>query len=225
MILAIDTSTQWLSIALYDIDNEVFLYEKTWRSSRRHTIELAPAVEEILRDTQHTTNDLKAVAVATGPGSFTSLRIGLAFAKGMALVNHLDLIGIPSLDILAASVPVASVPLICILQAGRKNLAACRYHYTDSWKAEGEPFVITPHELSEDIHTETIICGEMDHEMRKIIGRKWKKALLCSPAVSVRRASTLAELASSRLVEGLVNDPVQLIPIYLHTSNPIPVID
>lgn len=225
MILAIDTSTQWLSIALYDAENEVFPFEKTWRSSRRHTIELAPAVAGILQDTAHSIDDLKAVAVATGPGSFTSLRIGLAFAKGMALVNHLDLIGIPSLDILAAGIAPASLPLICILQAGRKNLAACRYQFTDSWKAQGEPFVITPRELSEDIHTETIICGEMDHEMRKIIGRKWKKALLCSPSASIRRASTLAELAAGRLAEGMVDDPMQLIPIYLHTSNPIPVID
>lgn len=225
MILAIDTSTQWLSIALYDMEKEIFPYEKTWRSSRRHTIELAPAVDEILKDTGITTDNLKAVAVALGPGSFTSLRIGLAFAKGMALVNHLDLIGIPSLDILASTVPPASIPLICILQAGRKNLAACRYQFDDSWKAEGETFIITPQELSEDIQIETIICGEMDHDMRKIIGRKWKKAQLCPPSTSIRRASALAALASSRLSEEMVDDPTQLAPIYLHTSNPIPAIE
>ncbi|HAF61116.1 MAG TPA: tRNA (adenosine(37)-N6)-threonylcarbamoyltransferase complex dimerization subunit type 1 TsaB [Anaerolineaceae bacterium] len=225
MILAIDTSTQWLSIALYDWENEVFPYEKTWRSSRRHTTELAPAVDKILIDSGITADNLKAVAIATGPGSFTSLRIGLAFAKGMALVNHLDLIGIPSLDILAATVPPASIPLICILQAGRKNLAACRYHFDEMWKEEGETFVTTPQELSENIYTETIICGEMDHEMRRIIGRKWKKAQLCSPSASIRRASTLAELASIRLSKDMTDDPALLAPIYLHTINSIPVIE
>ena len=138
MILAIDTSTQWLSLALYDSENEVFPFEKTWRSTRRHTIELAPAVAEILHDGGIVAKDLPAIAIATGPGSFTSLRIGLAFAKGMALANHAALIGVPSLDVLAFSIPAASMPLICVLQAGRSKLAARRYQYDEGWITHGE---------------------------------------------------------------------------------------
>jgi len=222
MILAIDSSTQWLSVALYDAAEEVFPFEKTWRSTRRHTIELAPAVAEILNEVGATIHDLQALAVATGPGSFTSLRIGLAFAKGMALANHIALIGVPSLDILAFSHPAADLPLICVLQAGRDKLAACRYFYQEQWIAQGDPFVLTPQELSEEIETETLICGEMNAEERKIIGRKWKKAHLCSPSGSVRRAAWLAELAAQKLMQGKIDDPMPLAPIYLHTANPIP---
>ena len=222
MILAIDTSTQWLSLALYDKENEVFPYEKTWRSTRRHTIELAPAVEQILQGSNLSSSELEAIAVAIGPGSFTSLRIGLAFAKGFALAKHIALIGVPSLDILAYTQPATDLPLICVLQAGRTNLAACKYMYQDKWTAQGEPFVTTPKELSEEIDSKTWLCGEMNAEERRIIGRKWKKARLCSPSASIRRASVLAEIAAQRLEEGEVDDPMLLAPIYLHTANSIP---
>ncbi len=222
MILAIDTSTQWLSVAFYDAENEVFPFEKTWRSTQRHTIELAPAIEKLLRDEQVSIHDIDVLAVAIGPGSFTSLRIGLAFAKGMALANHINLVGVPSLDILAFSQPAAVLPLICVLQAGREKLAACRYVYNEKWITEGEPFILTPQELSEEIEEETIICGEMNEEERRVISRKWKKVHLCSPAGSIRRASFLAEIAAQRCAQGNYDDPMTLAPIYLHTANPIP---
>ncbi len=222
MILAIDTSTQWLSVALYDANEEVFSFEKTWRSTRRHTIELAPAIAEMLKDTNTTIQDLDILAIATGPGSFTSLRIGLAFAKGMALANHMNLIGIPSLDILAFSQPPASIPMICVLQAGRDKLAACRYLYQEQWIAQGDAFILSPKELSEEIGEETIICGEMNAEERRVISRKWKKVHLSAPAGCVRRAAFLAEIAAQRSKLGNFDDPMTLAPIYLHTANPIP---
>ncbi len=222
MILAIDTSTQWLSAALYDVEQEVFPFEKTWRTTRRHTIELTSAVERLLHEAGATIQVIDTLAVAIGPGSFTSLRIGLAFAKGVVLANHINLIGIPSLDILAYSQPAANLPLICVLQAGRAKLAACRYTYQDQWVAQGESFVLTPKELSEEIEEETIICGEMDAEERRVISRKWKKVHLCSPAGSIRRASFLAEMAAQKSAQGNYDDPMTLAPIYLHTADPIP---
>jgi len=221
MILAIDTSTQWLSVALYDAEQQVFLFEKTWRATRRHTIELAPAITNLLQEVGTTIQDVDTLAVATGPGSFTSLRIGLAFSKGIVLANRINLIGVPSLDVLAFSQPAADIPLICVLQAGRDKLAACRYGYQDRWVAQGDPFILSPQELSEEINEETIICGEMDAEERRVISRKWKKVHLCSTANCVRRAAFLAELAAQRCAQGKFDNPMSLAPIYLHTANPI----
>jgi tRNA threonylcarbamoyladenosine biosynthesis protein TsaB len=220
MILAIDTSTQWLSVALYDAAQQVFLFEKTWRATRRHTIELAPAITNLLQEVGTTIQDVDTLAVATGPGSFTSLRIGLAFSKGIVLANRINLIGVPSLDVLAFSQPAADISLICVLQAGRDKLAACRYGYQDRWVAQGDPFILSPQELSEEINEETIICGEMDAEERRVISRKWKKVHLCSTASCVRRAAFLAELAAQRCAQGKFDNPMSLAPIYLHTANP-----
>ena len=74
-------------------------------------------------------SDLAAIAVAIGPGSYTGLRIGLAFAKGLALANKTRLIGISTLDILAAAMPQAEGVLIAIAQAGRSRIWAGTYHW------------------------------------------------------------------------------------------------
>ena len=78
MLLALDTSTLTCGIALYD--DPVVVGEMMWRTASHHTVELAPAVAELLRRCSVAPTDLKCVAVALGPGSFTSLRISLAFA-------------------------------------------------------------------------------------------------------------------------------------------------
>lgn len=99
MLLAIDTSTHNVGIAIYDGIRVVS--ETIWASQDYHTVELAPAVAATLSRANYDIHNLKLVAVATGPGSFTGLRIGLALTKGIALACHLPIIGIPTLDIVA----------------------------------------------------------------------------------------------------------------------------
>ena len=218
MILAIDTSTQWMGIALYE-DTQI-LFEKIWRTNRRHTVELAPAIQSALDDCGRQISDLPAVAVALGPGSFTSLRIGLAVAKGLALTLRIPVIGVPSLDIMAACQPVQDLPLIALLRAGRERLAACNYHSTGKfWTSEGEIYVATPAELEEQISSPTLICGEINAEDRKVLERRWRNAILADPAGNIRRPSVLAVLAAEKFKANQVDDVVSLAPIYLHTLN------
>jgi tRNA threonylcarbamoyladenosine biosynthesis protein TsaB len=76
MLLAVDTSTLWIGLALYD-ESQV-LAETIWHTENHHTIELVPSIDNLLRRCKVTPADLQVLAVATGPGSFTSLRISLA---------------------------------------------------------------------------------------------------------------------------------------------------
>jgi len=70
-----------------------------------HTVELAPAVEELLRRTGVKPEDIRAVGVAQGPGSYTALRIGMAFAAGFAVPHNLPVYGIPTFEILVRAQP------------------------------------------------------------------------------------------------------------------------
>lgn len=220
MILAIDTSTSWLGICLYE--EPLVLYERTWRTKRRHTVELAPAVAAAMEACGVSFDQLKGLAIALGPGSFTSLRIGLVFIKGLAFAGHLPVAGIPSLDCLAFSQPVSDKPLICVLQAGRGKLAAAHYHMAaQQWVCDKPCQVLTAKELVAQIDSPTLVCGELDAEERRTLARKWKSVLLASPANSIRRPAFLAELACQRFNSGITDDPVSLSPIYLHTANPI----
>jgi len=221
MLLALDTSTQWMGIALYD-GNSV-RYEHVWKTQKRHTVELAPAVNSALVESGIRMDQLAALGVALGPGSFTSLRIGLVFIKGLALANHLPVVGIPSLDFLAYSQACQEMPLLCVLQAGRGKLAAREYTQQDGqWVGREDVHVCTAQELATTIKSATRICGEMDEEERRVLARKWKKVTLASPANSVRRPGYLAELAWQKWKADAVDDPITLSPIYLHSADPIP---
>lgn len=221
MLLAIDSSTQWMGLALYD---GVQVHAETvWRTRNHHTVELAPAVSELMKRCGAKPEQLKVVTVALGPGSFTSLRIGLAVAKGLCMAQKLPIVGIPSLDVLAAAQPLQSLPLIAVLQAGRGRLAVVNYLVEKGvWKAQGEARVTNADELSQQIKSPTYICGELSAEDRQTLHRKYKNVILASPALCVRRPSLLAELGWGRWQAGKVDDVVSLAPIYLHVAGSIP---
>jgi tRNA threonylcarbamoyladenosine biosynthesis protein TsaB len=220
VLLAIDTSTSWISLALYD--GISVLYETTWQSQQHHTVELAPAIDQLFGRTGFQPADLTGVAVAIGPGSFTSLRIGLAAAKGLALALKVPLVGVPSLDILAAAQPLDELPLIAVLHAGRTRLAYVTYLVEgDAWQPQHEPAAIDAKDLVKSISSPTLIAGELSEEARSVLGRRWKNAMLAQPAHCLRRAGYLAEIGWERLMSDRVDDPVTLAPIYLSTVNSI----
>ncbi|GAB4415311.1 MAG: tRNA (adenosine(37)-N6)-threonylcarbamoyltransferase complex dimerization subunit type 1 TsaB [Anaerolineales bacterium] len=220
MLLAVDTSTKQIGLALYD--GAQVLGELLWQSQHHHTVELAPAVDRLLRNAGLGIENVQALSVALGPGSFTSLRVGLAFVKGLALARHYPIFGIPTLDVLAASVEVGEYPLVAAIQAGRGRLAACWYlPGKDGWQAKDAAVVLTADELAEKIRKPTIVCGELTADERQRLARKRVNVLLRSPAQSVRRPGILAELAWKRWQTGAGDDAASLAPIYLHVGAPI----
>ncbi len=221
MLLAIDTSTAQIGLALYDgatVPGELF-----WQSRAHHTEQLAPALAGLLERVGVTMDSVKALGVAIGPGSFTSLRVGLAFIKGLALARHLPLVGVPTLEIVAASVPLSNRKLGAVLQAGRGRLAVGWYKPIESgWQAEGPVLTTNTEELEKKIRKPVIICGELTAEDRQRLARKFKNVLLASPAQCVRRPGILAEIAWNRWQAGKTDAAASLAPIYLHVAGGLP---
>ena len=240
MLLALDTSSQLIGVALYN--GADVLSEMNWYSPFYHTVQLAPTVAEILKRSGFEITDLQALAVALGPGSFTGLRVGIAFIKGLALACHLPLFGIPTLDIVAAAQPLKQDPaypvyMAAVLQAGRGRLAVGWYQaegmekrtrrcsalpfYKQHWRCTGELQLLTSGDLVKRIQTEStskgpiLVCGELDSKTRSLLEAS---AVLASPARSLRRPSFLAELAWECWQAGRVDDPATLTPIYLRTE-------
>lgn len=215
MLLAIDTSTMRVGLALYD--GASVLGELVWGGGAHHTEQLAPALSGLLTRCGKTMSDVTALGVAIGPGSFTSLRVGLSFAKGLALAKHLPVVGIPTLDVVAASVPLANKKLAAVLQAGRGRIAVGWYKATENgWQAQGPAAGTTAAELEQSIKKPTIVCGELTADERQLLARKFKNVTLTSPAQSLRRPGILAEIAWQRWQAGQVDAAAALAPIYLH---------
>lgn len=216
MLLAVDTSTSLVALALYDGDQ--VLGEMTWTTKQHHTTELSPALSGLLKRCGVTMASVNALGVAIGPGSFTSLRVGLSLVKGIALARNIPVMGISTLDVIAAAQPLAKHPLVAVLQAGRTRIAYSVYKSDKKeWQAEGGVRSGTLDELLNEIESPTLMAGELTSEERKKI-TKIKKVQLASPALCVRRPAVLAELAWARWQDNDVDDVAALAPIYLHVA-------
>lgn len=230
MLLALDTSTRQVGLALLDPQRGV-LAEWTWRVGDYHTQTLAPMVRSLLAQVGVGWEEIQALGVALGPGSFTGLRVGLALAKGLAYARRLPLIGVPTLDVVAAGVPLeAKAHLVATLEAGRGRLAVNWYRPAQEgetptaggWVHERGPEVLTAEQLAHAIRQRTLVAGELRPEEQARLRRRWKKVRVLSPAWRVRRPALLAELAWARWQAGQRDDPATLAPMYLHTGTPIP---
>ncbi|MDO9085528.1 MAG: tRNA (adenosine(37)-N6)-threonylcarbamoyltransferase complex dimerization subunit type 1 TsaB [Anaerolineaceae bacterium] len=220
MLLAIDSSTQTVGIALFD--GSQVIGEIVWQTRNHHTVELAPAIDELFGKCGIIYAQLKGLAVASGPGSFTSLRIGFAIVKGLAITLHIPAIAIPTLDILVASQPLREIPMFALLQSGRNRYAIGKYlNQSKGWTPSGELKILKIDEIATLVDSPTIICGELTSDDRQYLLRNNKNFILASPVQSVRRPSYLAYLGWRKLKAGKFEDVRFLSPTYIHIANPI----
>jgi len=220
MLLAIDTATRLISLALHD--GQSVAAESTWQTDQYHTAELAPQAALLLRRAGVEPSQLQAIAVAIGPGSYTGLRIGLGFAKGLALAQGVPLVGVPTLDGLMRAQPQRAERALALLQAGRGRVTAAPYRWDVRklrWEADGAARVMEWPALAAELAGESAeagavyVAGEIDAAGLELLRGLRGKVRLASAAQSLRRAGYLAEIGWERLRAG-ADDPSRLAPIY-----------
>ncbi len=99
MLLAFDTATPYVTVALHD--GESVVAERRSEQRMKHGEQLAPLLDGVLRDAGVVRQDLTAIAVGTGPGPFTGLRVGLVTARTLSLVLEIPAYGVCTLDAIA----------------------------------------------------------------------------------------------------------------------------
>lgn len=214
MILAIDTATRSIGLAVYN--GATVRAEFTWDTADHHSVELMPRLVEMLTQINASIEQLSGLAVSIGPGSFTGVRVGVAAAKGLALARRLPIVGVRSTDILAYAVRWCETPLVVVVRAGRGKLIAARYVKNKEWQQDGD-FILTTAELMGEHWTErTTVCGELTAGEQETIGQRLgNRVQLLPPAFALRRAGFLAEIGWQKIRAGQLDDPAQLRPIYL----------
>lgn len=218
MLLAIDTATRWASIALYD--GQQVLAEHSWYSRNHHTAELMPHIAGSVTQQGLAPQELTAVAVAIGPGSFTSLRIGLSVAKGLCLALSVPLLGISTLDAVAYAQSGQPLPVCAVIRAGRGRICTATYQTRRGrWQRLCDHRLTTWESLIVEVERRTLFCGELDAEAIALLREHLAlRAVLASPASCLRRAGYLAELGWQRFQAGEADDAVKLAPLYLQTT-------
>lgn len=221
MLLAIDTATQLMSIALHD--GGALIAECTLRAGVRQSALLAPLIKRTMAQTGLRSEDLTALAVAVGPGSYTGTRIGLALAKGMAAARDLPLAPANTLETLVAAQapPRDDRLLIATVSAGRQRVIWAPYHYQgDAWLERRAPQISDWGTILAQCDHPIRLTGEISPAGLDTVNQARKDGArieLAPAAQRLRRAGYLAEIAWRRLREGDANDfPADRVtPIYL----------
>lgn len=164
-----------------------------------------------------------AIAVTSGPGSFTGIRIGVATAKAMAMALEVPLIGVPTLDVMANNMTFTEA-IICPIMDARRNQVYTAYY---QWQ-QGELVRMSDHlgvqidELLEMLKEEdrpVIFLGDgVDVFKDKITEVLGEKGIFAPSFLMMQRASTLAHLACVAYTKGEVSDPDTFVPMYLRKS-------
>ena len=153
LILGIETSGILCSIAWWQSGKILLEYNVEKRNA--HATLIAKLVEEGVENLGISFDDLDLVAVASGPGSFTGLRIGMAYAKGICLALDIPLIPVSNFEVLAYSERDSGRPVLCLIEA-RKD-----YYYAGSFENgflnPVEQYISEKHEILEKVATGTKI--------------------------------------------------------------------
>jgi tRNA threonylcarbamoyladenosine biosynthesis protein TsaB len=162
-LLAIESATDWLSIALLEDDAIVLSRESS--ETRQHASALMPLIQAGLAEVDWSVSTLDALAVSAGPGSFTSLRIGLATAKGLAFGRDVRAVGVSTLEVMAAGVEGSSVSaehqIIALLDARRGEWYAGGYFASSSSGASSPGLaegLYDPDAMGKDLAEPVILC-------------------------------------------------------------------
>lgn len=214
MLLAIDTSNQVVGIACYDESG--VLGECTWRSGNNQTVQLLPQLDMLLAHIRKKRDDVRSLAVALGPGSWSGLRVGMSVAKGMALASNLPMVGVGTLDLIAYQHQRPATPVYPLIHLGRDRYATAEFRHRGQWKRMNDYRNLTLAELASEIEDFTLFCGDVTPDVKTQLHEALgDKARFPRIAANLRRPGYLAELGWLRLQEGHADDVATLEPIYL----------
>lgn len=198
-VAAIDTSSDRAGVALFDGHDASVL---AWNAHRNHTVDTLAQLDHLLRLSGLPLHRLDGIAVATGPGSFSALRVGLSVAKGLVFSMGVPLVGIPTTDAIAAQLAWTHRPVLAVMTAGRGRVVWGRYQGNE--KLDG-PNNTTLDELAAAAG-DALVASETSLP----VGRD----VIVLPAGA--RVEQIARLGWSRMRAGERDDAARLEPIYAH---------
>ncbi|PIE56334.1 MAG: tRNA (adenosine(37)-N6)-threonylcarbamoyltransferase complex dimerization subunit type 1 TsaB [Desulfobulbus propionicus] len=221
LILALETSTGCGSVSLTTggvADGRV-LAEITCRPDVTHSRQLLSSVQWLLHQAGTSWEQLTAVAVDLGPGSFTGLRIGLAAAKGMAMAAALPMVGVCSLDAIAVLCGSGELPLWVVMDARKQEVYAGAYSFTSDGipVRTGEPAAIAPHRLLDILEGPVRVAGPGLTLYGELFAAR-SATLLIPPSLFAPRAAAVGLLAGDRFRAGELLDVTTAAPLYIRAS-------
>jgi tRNA threonylcarbamoyladenosine biosynthesis protein TsaB len=218
-ILALETSGRVGSAALLNVEGgtPVLLSQRELPTGQRTAQSLIPTVEEMLQEHGWTPGSIGLVGVATGPGSFTGLRIGVVAAKAFAYATGAKLVGVHTLAALADGVGVEGRRLWAVLDAQRQELFAAAFNGQRSVFDQRQPAteVLALADFAARLADGDVVAGPPLEKIRELIATG---ATLADASSWTPTAASVGRLAAQAYAVGETVDPLQLVPNYFRKS-------
>ena len=214
MILSIETSADFCSAAISN--GEEIITSCLIDQPRAQSSRLAPAIDEMFKAAGLSVKDCKAVAVSSGPGSYTGLRVGVSLAKGLCFgagipligVGTLDLIVIQALELYKGERPDFIVPMI---DARRMEVYQAVYDYGTNRIGEIEPLVLDGESYKDLLSKgKVLFCGDGCEKFQPLVGRSNALFFPCRP-----EARYMAKIARQKYLASDFEDVAYMEPFYL----------
>jgi tRNA threonylcarbamoyladenosine biosynthesis protein TsaB len=232
-ILAADTTTSILAIAVCEWGAPLAFREAAGIAAevvvecgRAHSERLLEATDWVLRQAGCGLDDMDALAISVGPGSFTGVRIGVAAFKGLAFGGgpsgkNLPLVPVPTLDAMTR-VGVFSDGVVCpMLDARMHEVYGAVYRFREGGRERIAPDRVCPVErMIEAIEEPALFLGDGADLYRDRILAARPDARFAPPHCSVPRAAAVAAEAVYLLDAEVCTDPALVVPVYLRKSQP-----
>ncbi len=212
-ILALETATSLGSVAL--LEDGIVVLQRAEAVPRQHLEWLAPTVHAVLAEAGWASADVDAVAVSTGPGAFTSLRIGIATAAMWARARNIPAVGIPTLDALAVGMPASG--LLCpILDVRRAEVAVALFRRDGGLQRMTEDRVGPVTQVLQGLPEGPItFSGDALDRYAEAIRAARRDAVLAPRAQWYPKAAAVGQLGWARLARGERDELYRLHPTYV----------
>jgi tRNA threonylcarbamoyladenosine biosynthesis protein TsaB len=217
VILAINTSTPQFSLALVE-EGGALLAEWTLSPRTKDFRHFMTALDHLLQVSGVALEEIRGLAAAKGPGSFTGLRVGLSAAKGFCEGLGVPMVALSSLEVLASQCPGVSIPICPVIDSRKEEVFAALY----TWSDEQELVRLEPEtclkirDLPGFIKKRAFVVGtDFNRQRGPIASAAGDRAVFAPPSFWSLRAATLGMLAARRArVQGF-DDVQDVVPSYL----------
>lgn len=209
-LLAVETSGRSGSVAA--LVGEQVVAEIVLPATPRTAATLAPAVQRLLHELDWPIETVGLVATTSGPGSFTGLRIGVTTAKMLAYLAGCEVVGVDTLDALAAGIEAGDGTVHCVLDAGRGELFAATYRRRgESWVRQSRELLISLDAWSAALAPGDVVAGPV---LGKLTDRLPPGVVVAPAEPSSPRAGVVGRLALAAARRGDAVSPFALTPFY-----------
>jgi len=217
MILSVNTSTPEFSIALMHEDGTVLTELLISKGGQRFG-NFVPAVHFMFTNSKYEIQDLKGLVVAIGPGSFTGLRVGISFAKGLCHALAVPLIGISSLEAMASQISYTDLTITPVLNSRRGELFTAQFIWNKEHNLirKMDDISLKFEEFPARFQESTIFIGNNFTNQGHLI-KTWlgTHVLLASSHCWNLKASAVGALGLKRFYAGDFDNTQSLDPLYL----------